>query len=65
MNKEYNVVLRFQYPAHDERDGIVFPGIFASSKSDAIRQARREASNAGHLCGGKGRVSFQAIEEAL
>jgi hypothetical protein len=57
----YIVTLRFQFPAHDERDGIPFEQV-AKSKADAIRYARREADNAGHLCGGKGRVSFKAVE---
>ena len=58
----YKVTLRFQYPAHDERDGIPFE-FEAKSKSQAIRYARRQAENDGHLCGGKGRVTFTARED--
>lgn len=56
---DYTVTLRFQFPAHDERDGIPFE-VQARSKADAIKQARRQADHDGHLCGGKGRVSFKA-----
>ncbi len=59
--KQYKVTLRFQFPAYDERDGIVFYEL-AKSKLDAIRYARRQANNDGHLCGGKGWVSFGAQE---
>ena len=57
----YEVTLRFQYPAWDEKNGIPF-FVEADSKSDAIKQARREADYCGHLCGGKGRVTFSAKE---
>ncbi len=57
--QNYEVVLRFQHPAHDEKDGILFE-VQATNKSDAIKYARREADKAGHLVGGKGRVSFKA-----
>ncbi len=60
--KKYVVTLRFQYPAWDEKDGIPFY-VEATSKSQAIERARREAYNAGHLCGGQGRVTFKAEEE--
>lgn len=57
----YEVRLRFKYPAWDEKDGIPFE-VEADSKSEAIKIARREADYGGHLCGGKGRVSFKAKE---
>lgn len=59
--KQYEVVLRFQFPAWDEKDGIKFEAV-ARNKSEAIRYARRQADLDGHLCGGKGRVSFKASE---
>lgn len=57
--QDYTVTLRFQYPAHDERDGIPFE-VNARSKSEAVKDARRQADRDGHLCGGKGRVTFKA-----
>jgi hypothetical protein len=61
--KPYNVTIRFQYPAWDEVDGIVYRDIQATCKSDAIKQVRREAENDGHVPGiGKGRASFKAVE---
>lgn len=59
--KNYTVTLNFEHPAYDEKGGIKFE-VTGKSKSDAIKAARREASNAGHLAGGKGRVSFKAEE---
>ncbi len=58
----WNVVLRFQYPAWDEVDGITYRDIQAKSKSEAIAYARKMASNDGHtIGGGKGRYWFTAI----
>lgn len=59
--KDYVVTLRFQFPAWDEREGIPFE-VSAESKRAAIRCARKAADYAGHLCGGKGRASFKAVE---
>lgn len=59
--KQYEVTLRFQHPAWDEKNGIPF-SVEACSKAEAIKHARREADIAGHLCGGKGRVTFKAVE---
>ncbi len=59
--KNYTVTLRFQFPAWDEKDGIQFEEQ-AETKSQAIRYARRQADTCGHLCGGKGRASFKAVE---
>lgn len=61
--QEYTVTLRFQYPAWDEKNGIPFT-VTAKTKAEAIQQARRQAFNDGHLCGGKGRVTFTATTEA-
>ena len=43
--------LRYQHPAWDEVDGIVFENVPGHSKSEAVRAARQRASNAGHLIG--------------
>ena len=60
--KKYTVVLRFQYPAHDEHGGIEFD-VEARTKADAVRQARRKAEHDGHLpATGKGRATLKAIE---
>lgn len=56
----YDVVMRFQYPAWDEVDGIPYPGISARSKSEAIETARGYAQRDGHAIGGKGRYWFTA-----
>jgi hypothetical protein len=56
----YNVTLRFQYPAWDEKAGIVYPDILARGKADAISTARRLASDDGHTMSGKGRYWFSA-----
>lgn len=58
----YMVTLRFQFPAWDEVDGIVYTDISARSKSDAIRIARESVRNDGHTGGGKGRYWFIAEE---
>lgn len=58
----WDVRLTFQYPAWDEVDGVWYRGIVASSKSAANAMARKLASGDGHLCGGKGRATFIALE---
>lgn len=63
--KKYTVLLKFQYPAHDEVGGIPYDDIEATSKSDAIRQARRLADRDGHTVGGRGRYSFKATEDKI
>lgn len=62
-NRLWSVTLAFQYPAWDEINGIEYPDIEASGKAEANAIARRLAYNDGHLCGGKGRVNFNAIEQ--
>ncbi len=62
--RSFTVTLRFESPAWDEVDGIPFPGIEASSKSEAIKYARLLAEKYGHLMTGKGRYWFTAIEDA-
>lgn len=61
--KCFDVTMRFQYPAWDEADGIVYRSIEADSKSEANAMARRMADQDGHLAGGKGRVTFIACEQ--
>jgi hypothetical protein len=46
--KSYTVTLVVQFPAYSERDGIEFNVEAATSKSDAIKQARRMAEAAGY-----------------
>lgn len=61
----FNVTLRFQFPAWDEVNGITYYDISARTKAEAIKIARREAYNDGHVgTGGKGRVSFSATAAA-
>lgn len=60
--KQYTVNLRFQHPAWDEKDGIDFI-VTAANKAEAVAQARREADRAGHLSGGKGRVTLKTTKE--
>ena len=45
--KKYNVLMRFKYPAWDEKDGIEYQ-VRANSKSDAVKHARMQADNDGH-----------------
>ncbi len=59
----WSVTMRFQYPAWDEIDGIVYRDIRAESKAEANAMARRMAGDDGHLQGGKGRVTFSAAEQ--
>lgn len=61
-SKEYNVRLTFQYPAWDEKEGILYTGILAKSKAQAIEQARKMAFNDGHTSRGNGRVTFKTEE---
>ena len=59
----WTVRLTFQYPAWDEDNGIEWPDILARSKAEANAMARRQASNDGHLCTGKGQYVFTATEQ--
>lgn len=58
----WTVTLRFKHPAWDEVDGIVYAGIPAASKSDAVRSARVLATSDGHVTG-RGRHWFSATLE--
>lgn len=55
--KTYKVTMTKQFPAWDERDGLIFT-VTATSKMQAIKYARQEAADGGHC----GRASFKAIE---
>lgn len=58
--KQYEVALRFQFPAWDEQDGIPFR-IVATTKAEAVLEARRQAQHDGHIpCRGKGKYRFKA-----
>lgn len=60
--KTFDVVMRFEHPAWDEMDGISYPGIQATGKADANKQARSVAERDGHASGGRGRYTFTATE---
>lgn len=62
MTKTFNVTLRFQHPAWDERDGICFE-VRARTKSEAIKYAKMKAERDGYIGGhaaGNGRATFKA-----
>jgi len=61
-HKTFDVVMRFEHPAWDEADGISYPGIQATGKADANKQARFMAERDGHAIGGRGRYTFAATE---
>jgi len=65
QKKTFNVTMRFQPPAWNEKDGVPFNGIEANSKREANEEARRLASAADLLGWHKGRVTFTATEESL
>ena len=58
----WRVTMRFQWPAWDEADGIVYQDILAESKSAAIRSVRKLAASDGHAIGGRGRYWFSAAK---
>ncbi|HDS1721691.1 hypothetical protein NPS53_09275 [Pseudomonas putida] len=62
QQKTFNVTMRFQNPAWNEKDGVPFNGIEANSKREANEEARRLASTNDLLGWGKGRVTFTATE---
>lgn len=61
MAMDYTVKLRFQFPAHDEVDGIFFE-VSANTKKCAINKAKRQAFADGHTGTGKGRIFFKVVE---
>lgn len=58
----WDVTMRFQHPAWDEKEGILYRGIEAQSKAEANGIAGRLARRDGHAIGGRGRYSFSAVE---
>lgn len=59
--QQYSVLIRFQYPAWDEVDGIEYT-TEATSKADAIATVRRLASDDGHIGPGRGRYWLTATK---
>lgn len=59
---QWRVTMRFQWPAWDEADGIVYQDILAESKSAAIRTVRKLAASDGHAIGRRGRYWFSAAK---
>ncbi len=62
MSKQYQVTIKKQHPAHDERDGLVYDDVSAKDKAQAIRFIRRQAEGDGHIGSGQGRYTITAIE---
>jgi hypothetical protein len=61
MTKTYDVTIRFQFPAWDEKDGITYAAVAANTKAEAIQRARQKAQRDGHLpSSGRGRASLTA-----
>lgn len=58
----WTVLLTFQHPAWDEKDGIEYRGIEAPNKREAIRRVRRQAADDGHAVSGRGLYWFKAVE---
>lgn len=56
----YEVTMTLQFPAWDEKNGITLT-VQAKSKSDAIRQARREFDARGHMGSQSGRKTLRAV----
>jgi hypothetical protein len=57
---QYQVIVTVQYPAHDERDGIVFY-VEAGNKQEAIRKARRISDREGQIHREQGRATWRAV----
>lgn len=58
----WDVTMRFAHPAWDEVDGILYAGVVAACKSDAVKDARKQAEKDGHACRGRGHYWFTAVE---
>lgn len=61
-NKKYTVTINKQSPSYDEKNGISYD-IEAKTKTDAIRYARRQATDDGHVGTGQGKYSISALEK--
>lgn len=57
----FDVLVSFQFPAWDEVAGILYEGIAARTKAEAIRYARRLAWDDGHTGSGKGRITYKTV----
>jgi hypothetical protein len=56
----FNVLLTFRFPSWDYKRGVPFE-VQASSKSEAIKQARKQAERDGHVpMRGMGKATFTA-----
>lgn len=58
----FTVILRFQYPSWDERNGVRFE-VRARTKNEAIKYAKVQAERAGYIGGhaaSVGRATFKA-----
>ena len=62
MTKTYTVVCTVQYPAWNERDGIHFRGIEATTKAEAVAKAKRFGWHYGILEKDHGRKAWKAYE---
>lgn len=62
MREYYLVTLTFQFPAWDEKDGLTIR-VYADSKSKAIKYAKVEFEQAGHISSGarQGRTTLRAV----
>lgn len=62
MMNSFRVTIRYQFPDWNETDGIGYV-VDAASKSDAIKQVRRQATRDGHIGNvvGKGRITVSAV----
>jgi hypothetical protein len=58
MKTNYKVLMRFKSPAWDEVEGIEYQ-VTADNKADAVKRARRQADNDGHM----GVRYFKATEQ--
>lgn len=60
----FNVTLTFQHPAWDEREGLLYEGIVAASKTEANRKVRAMAASYGHTyC--RGRIYLKATKTSV
>ncbi len=56
----FNVLLTFRFPSWDYKAGVPYE-VVASSKSEAIKKARRFAEHDGHVpMRGMGKATFKA-----
>jgi len=58
----YTVTITKQFPAWDEKEGIVYRDIAANTKRDAIKIVRDHARWDGHTGPGMGRCYYSAVK---